>query len=573
MGRNYFTVRPGSGAGGSIFLLLPFLFLVTVFYFPLSLILIYSFSGSSLSRFLEILTSSYYLRVIGFTIFQAAISTLFAVFLALPGAYIMSHFTFPGKKVIKALTTIPFVLPSILVVLGFVIFFGNNGVLNSFLKSIFNLDEPPLKILYSLKAIILAHGFYNFPIAIQVISGVWEKIGSDIRLAAEGLGAGRIRAFLTITLPQLLPGIMTAAALIFLFCFMSFAVILVLGGGPQFTTVEVEVYRLARIGVDLEGAGGLAIISSVLSLLFLYFYLRLQDRYSFAEDMQLSAAKVKRFTASPPVVRLLLILYLLVILTLIIAPLLSVVARSFTARVRWSGITSFSLKSYAQVFQEGSVSLLAIWNSVRYALATVLIAVPLGSFSAYVIVRSRGEFVRILESLIMLPMGISSIILGLGYLRLLNILPWEIKGGRLIIISAHAAIAFPFVLRSVKAVMKKIDMTLVDAGRSLGATPLRIFRTIEFPLLKSGILTGGAFAFAISMGEVQATMILADREGINIPIAMYRFIGAYNFFAACALGTLLMVLCFLAFLMIEHFRYGSEMGSEIKENSRNESEV
>ncbi|MDA3939726.1 MAG: ABC transporter permease subunit, partial [Spirochaetia bacterium] len=201
--------------------------------------------GLTLKNITQIISSEYHRRIISFTLFQALLSTLFTIILGLPGAWLLATKDFPGKKLLKAVSAVPFVLPSILVVLGFVIFFGNNGFLNKTLMSLTGQSEPVFKILYSLKAIILAHTFYNFPIVLRLVSTLWEKLDPSIANAAMSLGAGKIRLFFTITLPQILPAILASAALVFVFCFTSFAVILVLGGGPAYTTIEVEIYRQA----------------------------------------------------------------------------------------------------------------------------------------------------------------------------------------------------------------------------------------------------------------------------------------------------------------------------------------
>ena len=149
-----------------VLLLAPAVFLLLFFYFPLGSVLAGGLTDRSGRLSLGILTSllrdPYYLRIIGFTIWQAILSTLLSVLMGLPGAYLLARYDFRGKRLIQALTTVPFVLPSIIVVLGFVRFFGNNGILNRFLMALFGLAEPPLRILYSLQAILLAHAFSCF---------------------------------------------------------------------------------------------------------------------------------------------------------------------------------------------------------------------------------------------------------------------------------------------------------------------------------------------------------------------------------------------------------------------------
>ncbi len=195
--------------GNYILLLTALFFIILLFYLPISLVfksaLFPQGKGFSLQNMADVISSSYNRRIIVFTVFQATVSTIFAVLLGLPGAWLLATKNFPGKRLLKAVSSVPFVLPSILVVLGFVIFFGNNGYLNKMLMGITGLEEPPLRILYSMKAIILAHGFYNFPIVIRLVSSLWEKLDPSLANAAMSMGAGRVRLFFTVTLPQILP--------------------------------------------------------------------------------------------------------------------------------------------------------------------------------------------------------------------------------------------------------------------------------------------------------------------------------------------------------------------------------
>jgi thiamine transport system permease protein len=557
------TLRPGDVS----IVALPLLFLGVFFYFPLLSILREGLTDEqgrlSLTQLLEVLTRPYYLHIIGFTVYQAALSTLASILLGLPGAYLLAHYEFRGKSVIKAVTTVPFVLPSIIVVLGFVIFFGNSGTLNRALMNAFHLEEPPLKVLYSLRAIILAHTFYNFPICIRLVSAVWSRINPNLERAARSLGARGLRLFWNTSLPQILPGIFTAAALIFIFCFTSFAIILVLGGGPQYTTIEVEIYRLAKVSLDLKAASALAIWESLLSVLFMYLYIRLQRRASFAENVQLRFERppLKAVIASPsgPLV----MVYLIVTFVIIVAPMLAVVHYSFLKRAGWAGTLSYSLSWYRTIFSDLSggglaVSYLrAMRNSLFFGMMTVLLSLPLGTVIAYLMVRRERVLGGLFESLTMLPLGISTIILGLGYLRAYQILPRDMTAGWYAIAFAHTVIAYPFVLRAATAVFRKINPRLIQAAVSLGANRWRTFWRLELPLIKSGIVAGATFAFAISIGEINATLMLYSPGLTTMPIAIYRLIASYNYFAACALGTVLMGICFLVFLVID------KMGFEV----------
>jgi thiamine transport system permease protein len=544
-----------------VLLLAPAGFLLLFFYFPLGSVLVGGLTDRNGSLNLGILTSllgdPYYLRIIGFTVWQAILSTLLAVLMGLPGAYLLARYDFRGKRLIEALTTVPFVLPSIIVVLGFVRFFGNNGILNRFLMAVFGLEEPPLRILYSLQAILLAHAFYNFPVVVRIVSSLWRRIHPSTEEAARSLGAHGMRLFWRITLPQILPALLSAAALVFIFCLLSFAIVLVLGGGPRYTTLEVEVYRLAKVSLDLKTGSALALIGAIISLVFLYAYIKLQQRSSFAERMAEDAEKPRLAGMLGSARGVFYLLYLLLMALVILAPMITVVAYSFQLRSGW-GQQAISLEWYRRILSGGGPYLRAVANSLFFAVMTMLLSLPLGTVLAYAGARSRFAGSRLLEAVMMLPIGISSIILGLGYLKAYQQLPWRIVGSWYAIVFAHTVIAYPFVIRVASATFRKIKSSLAEAARSLGAGPWRLFWHLELPLARSALITGAAFAFGISVGEINASLMLYNEQLITIPVMIYRLIGSYNFIGACAMGSVLMFFCFLAFLIID--RAGGVVG-------------
>lgn len=549
-----------------ILLLTAVSFIILLFYLPLSLVfknaLFPGREGFSLRNMVEVLSSSYNRRIILFTVFQATASTIFAVLLGLPGAWLLATKNFPGKKILKAVSSVPFVLPSILVVLGFVIFFGNNGYLNRLIMGFAGLKAPPLRILYSMKAIILAHGFYNFPIVIRLVSSLWEKLDPTLGNAAMSMGAGRVRLFFTVTLPQILPAILASAALIFVFCFTSFAIILVLGGGPAYTTLEVEIYRQVRISLNMEAAAALSLTGILITLVFVYLNVHFQSSLNYHENIVHGDQFREAGKNSGKFIRPGIFLYILFIALLVAAPVISVIIKSFI--IPHSGVKGFNFSSsaYTDIFKKSTISygitiLDAIGNSISYAFFTVIFSILSGTLVSYVL-KGKKKYTGIIDTLFMLPVSVSSVILGLGYLKVMHYLDEPLRSSPVLIILAHTVIAFPFVTRAVKPVMDKIKPELIHAALSLGETPLRVFITVELPLIKSAVFAGAAFAFAISIGELNATILLASESTLTIPLMMYRLIGSYNFIAACALGTVLIIFTFFSFMVMDYF--GSETG-------------
>ncbi len=546
---------------GELRLLPVFIFLLLTFYLPVCVLLSRGLRGEdgslTLSWLGEVLGSSYYKRLFLFTLSQALLSSLLSIIIALPGAWILSHLDFPGKSFLKALTTIPFILPSILVVLGFILFWGRQGVVNRTLMLLTGKDKPILDVLYSFRAILLAHVFYNFPIALRLVAAWWEGLGGNQLHAARLLGASERKIFRTVTLPQLLPGILSAGSLIFLYCFMSFAVVLVLGGGPRWSTLEVEVYRLIKYSLDFGRGGALALIETAATLFLSWFVIR---RESAAIQRQARGLERRSWTRLPAGGRLAILAYLLLVLMVIAGPIITVSLHSFLEKVNRSGEARISLRWYREMLSapgslSGNAALLsmAVRNSLFLGAGTVVLTLGLGAYSAWLLSRAWFRFPVLTETFLMMPMGISSVVLGMGYL-------WLSRGGRLSalppklsIILAHTVIALPFVLRSLTPAMKRIRQSLLDASRLMGAGGIKQFFTIELPLIRPGLIAGAAFAMAISLGEINATLILSDAGVPTIPIAILRLIGTYKFSSACALGTILILICLGAFLLIDAF--------------------
>jgi len=531
--------------------------LLLLFFVPLFFTLSSAFvteQGFTFSRIAGVFTDPYTQRIMLFTLLQATLSTLASLLVALPGAYLIATYSFRGKRLILALSAIPFVIPSILVVLGLVIFFGNNGFLNRILMTLFKLEEPPLSILYSFPAIILAHTFYNFPIIMSLVSSYWEHMDGNCETASYTLGATKTKTFFSITLPRLLPAIISAASLVFLFCFNSFAIILVLGGGPRYTTMEVEIYRQARMMGQRGFAAALSLFSILVTSILLFWYNRMQKRLALSETYRNSNRLIEKKPATLPG-KLLALFYTIVSSLFILGPIASVVVRSFMASSSRSGAEAFSLKWYRQLLSleratgHMNSALQALSNSLVIAALVALCTVPL-ALTLCVAIRKK-EKGSLLELLGMMPMTVSSVIIGLGY----YLISARIRGGLLtsysLVVLAHMVIAIPFVLRTILPEYRKIPNSYIHSSLTLGAGPLRTFLQIELPLLRGAMLTGAIFAFALSMGEFNATLTLANSSIVTLPIVMYRLIGSYNFQGACALGTILIAVCTLVFIVSE----------------------
>nr|WP_245608990.1 ABC transporter permease subunit [Treponema putidum] len=262
--------------GGLIF----FLVLLS-FFLPLILSFVPLFSSrfdfSHITGVKSSFAFSQVFRIAAFTVSQAFFSAALACAVGFAAAYFCARKNFRGRKFLMALSSVPLCVPAIIVALSFIIFFGNNGILNSFFKSLLNQEEPPINFIFSMAGVIIIHGFYNFPLAMKTISQVWERLSEDEPNAAILLGASKFRIFKTITFPALLNSIAVSFLLIFLFCFFSFIIIL-LFGGLALTTLEVELYKAARTKLDMNLAAKIALTEISAALILILIYSNLQKK-------------------------------------------------------------------------------------------------------------------------------------------------------------------------------------------------------------------------------------------------------------------------------------------------------
>jgi thiamine transport system permease protein len=322
--------------------------------------------------------------------------------------------------------------------------------------------------------------------------------------------------------------------------------------------MEVEIYRLLKMNVDFRSAAFLSLIQSFFSLSIIFLYLRLQRRAGIQNEMAAASVPVQSKGRAGPAVKMLLLIYASLMIVLIGGPIISVVVQSFLERPTWSGGLRFTLDWYKDIFTHSRTGagapLIGIRNSLFFGLISALLSLALGTALARLFRKWKSSTGAVLETMVMLPMGISSVVLGLSYVIIARFLQGSAGGlNGLFIIFAHTIITYPFVLRTMQAALSKIGPSMKEAALSLGASSGAVFRTIEFPLLRASLISAASFAFAISIGEINATIMLAGSGLVTIPIVMLRLISSYNFFAACALGTLLIIVTSSVFLIFEKF--------------------
>ncbi len=461
-----------------------------------------SLAGVGPADITEILARGSVRRVLVFTVWQAALSAALTVVIGLPIAHVIARYRFRGRAALRALVIVPFVLPTVVVAAAFDALFDRFG----------------LAIDRTLWAVLAAHVFFNLAVVVRVVGGYWARIDRRQLEVAATLGASPVRAWFTVTLRSLVPVLAGSYLLVFLFSFTSFGVIRVLGGLRR-ATIETEIYRYAVSRQEFDVAAVLAALQILVVLVLAAASARFQRRHAF----------VQRNTAKPVAVegfrrRLHLGLVCALVAVTIGLPILVLVEQSLVIRLgsgQRYGITNYRLLLDRSDLLPVSAAA-ALWNSIRFATLAALVATVVGSLAALTIERG-GRIGRLLETIALLPLGVSAVTLGFGYL--VGFTLFDIRRSVWLVPVAHAVIGLPFVLAAMVPALRSIDPRVREAAATLGAAPSVIRRTVDWPLVRRPLATGAGFAAAVSIGEFGATSFLARGDAsFTAPLAVFRLL-------------------------------------------------
>jgi thiamine transport system permease protein len=530
--------------------LLPLSFLLIAFFFPLSRILLLTFDPQTITSENLLLAS----RVLLFTFYQATLSTILTLLLGLPSAYLFARYDFRGKSLLRALTAVPFMLPTVVVAAGFSALLGPRGLIHT----LFPLSSFPF--IGTLWAILIAHVFYNTTIIIRVVGNALSSLDPKLEAAGRSLGADSFRVWWNVILPLLRTSVLASSSLVFLFDFASFGVILLLGGS-QFATLEVEIYLRVLKLPDLSLAALLSVIQLLCTLVISLVYSRVVTRSTVQTAPRSAESNLRK--PKTPRERIFVISFALLLSSFFLLPLSALPVRSLFRLEADRGQRGevqygFTTDYYTELFvnRRGSVfyvpPIRATVNSLGYATATVFLSLLLGLPAALALAKpTRLE--KILDPLIILPLGSSAVMLGLGFI--ISFGAWLTSP--LLVPFAHTLVALPFVIRTLQPAIASIPQRLRQAASSLGASPWEVWKNIDLPILRRAALTAGIFAFTISLGEFGATLLISRPEYPTIPVAIERFLsqpGGLNYGQAMAMATILMLLTLASILLIEKFR-------------------
>ncbi|WP_436699057.1 ABC transporter permease [Nocardioides sp. BYT-33-1] len=481
-------------------------------------------------------------RVLWFTVWTSTVATTIAVLLGLPAAYVLHRLRFPGRALVRTALLVPFVLPTVVVGLAVRELIADAGLLG-----FLGLDGTPAAILIGLV-------FFNVAVVIRTVGAAWEGLDRRPAEAAAALGATPTQVFRTVTLPALRPAIVSAASVVFLFCATAFGVVLVLGG-VRYSSVETEIYLLTADLLDLPAAAALSLVQMLAVVVLLVVVGRLRA---------VPDPTVRRVAASPTRPRWRdapALAVTLMTLGLVALPVLALVVGSVRRDGHWTLAHYRALAGSADGLLQVSVTD-ALAASLRIALDATWMSLSLGLIVAFVVTRTvrtrAGRRARaVLDGLFMLPLGVSAVTLGFGFLIALDQPPLDLRASPVLVPIAQALVALPLVVRVLVPVLAGIDDRQRQAAASLGAGPVRTLLTVDLAVVWRPLLAAAGFAFAVSLGEFGATSFIVRPAEPTLPVVIYRLLGhpgALNYGTAMAASVVLAAVTAGVILVVERLR-------------------
>lgn len=483
-----------------------------------------------------LLQDPYLRHVLLFSLSQATLSTLLSLGLAIPLARALSRRHFPGRRLLLKLFGLSLVLPVIIAIFGIVTVHGQHGWVAQLLRP---LGIEPGQYLYGLTGILIAHVFFNMPLAARLLLQAIEAIPESSWRLASQLGLRSHHLFKVLEWPVIraqLPGL---ASLIFMLCFTSFATVLALGGGPKSTTLEVAIYQALRLDFDLATAGTLALLQLLLSALILWGQHKLQRAPASRIGL---ARRAERPDRDQWQTRLIDTLILTLALALFLPPLLAIVS---------AGLRSELLDALhsAALWRAAGTSL---WIAVVAGLLALLLGSGLLITSRHAKLRRHARRQAALweasgSLILMLPAVVLStglFILCMPWVDVFAIAPW-------LVILVNALMALPYVLRTLSGPMQLVARQYDRLGDSLGLTGWHRLRLLEWPLLRRPLALALALSMILSLGDLGAIALFGSSTMATLPWLLYQQLGSYQLGPAAATALLLLLLCLALFTLVE----------------------
>jgi len=502
----------------------------------------------TMENFAKFFSKSYYFDTL-FNSFKVSIaSTLFALLIGTPLAYLFSAFQIRGKSVLSILIVVASMSAPFIGAYSWILLLGRSGVITTFFANL-GIAIPDI---YGFSGIVLVMTLQLFPLVFLYARGALKNIDNSLLEAAENLGCAGAKCFVKVVVPLIMPTLLAAALLVFMRSFADFGTPMLIGEG--YRTFPVVLYNefISEVGGDDGFAAAIAVIAIVVTTVVFLAQKYVSNRKAFS----LNALHPMEEKPAKGWAKWMIYIFSYVTVGIAVLPQCYVMYTSFKNTEGKIFVAGYSLQSYATAFGKLGKS---IQNTLIIPLLALVVIVLLAVLVAYLVVRRRNPLTGISDILSMIPYIVPGTVLGIALLLAFNKPPLLISGTMLIMVIALVIRRLPYTIRSSVAILQQIPMSIEEAAISLGATKMKAFFRITVPMMKAGIMSGAILSWVTMISELSTAIILYTGKTKTLTVAIYTEVIRGNYGTAAALSTILTVLTVLSLLLFNKVNGGNEL--------------
>ena len=525
----------------AVFIIYPFAKLFYQSFFPKG-------GAFSLSNYAKFFSKKYYMVGLRNSMLICVCTTILGTLIGIPMAYISTRFNIWGKRIINMAVVLSMLSPPFIGAYSWILLLGRAGFITKLLEKI----GIEIGSIYGFQGILLVFTLKLFPYVYMYVSTALKNFDSSLEEASESLGVHGFKRIWHVTLPVIMPTILSAALIVFMTSLADFGTPMLIGEG--FKTLPVMIYEryLSEVSSNASFASTLSVVIVCCSLLVLAIQKIIIARKNYTMSAMRPPEVVKLSTGK----RILATFAVGLVALLAVLPQITVVVTSFLKTNGPLFVKGFSLDSYRAILGKLSTN---IRNTFTFSVIAIIIMMILGLLLAYIIVRRRGKIANLLDTLVMFPYVIPGSVLGISLILAFNQKPFILTGTVLILVVSYTIRKLPFTLRSSIATLYQIDPAIEEASISLGVPPMKTFAKTTAILMLPGMLSGAVLSFIATINELSSTIILYSGKTGTISVAIYTEIFKDGYGTAAALATILTVSTIIALIIFDKVSGGKSV--------------
>ena len=502
----------------------------------------------SLSNYAKFFSKKYYMMGLRNSMLICVCTTILGTLIGIPMAYISTRFNIWGKRIINMAVVLSMLSPPFIGAYSWILLLGRAGFITKLLEKL----GIEIGSIYGFQGILLVFTLKLFPYVYMYVSTALKNFDSSLEEASESLGVHGFKRIWHVTLPVIMPTILSAALIVFMTSLADFGTPMLIGEG--FKTLPVMIYEryLSEVSSNASFASTLSVVIVCCSLLVLAIQKIIIARKNYTMSAMRPPEVVKLSTGK----RILATFAVGFVALLAVLPQITVVVTSFLKTNGPLFVKGFSLDSYRAILGKLSTN---IRNTFTFSVIAIIIMMILGLLLAYIIVRRKGKIANLLDTLVMFPYVIPGSVLGISLILAFNQKPFILTGTVLILVVSYTIRKLPFTLRSSIDTLYQIDPAIEEASISLGVPPMKTFAKTTAILMLPGMLSGAVLSFIATINELSSTIILYSGKTGTISVAIYTEIFKDGYGTAAALATILTVSTIIALIIFDKVSGGKSV--------------